>query len=841
MDNLAHHANVHQRLMDDIHQQQQQHGVVTSQPHHHHHSNHPHKFFPPPPHVQQRAWIQSYEQYLGMYRESVEKPHSFWGKIASENYYWKEKGFSLEDPKSILDYNMDVSKGPIRIEWFKNSLTNICYNALDRHVLNGNGDRVAFYFEGNDINDPLTRTVTYKQLLEQVSKFAKVLKKLGVQKGDCVAMYMPMVMELIVAVLACARIGAIHSVVFGGFSAEALSQRLIDSHAKVIVTADYGIRGDKLIPLKHSVDEAIDHHCSERGFSCEKVIVVNRMNSTTTTTRSDSHDDDDDSGHDTLTCSHNKSTTTTHTTTTHTTTTATTTTSTTSTTSTTTIQWHSHRDVWYHDLMGSLNDDDDSELCPVEWVRGEDPLFMLYTSGSTGKPKGLIHTTAGYMIYTSTTFKYVFDYHEGDVYWCGADIGWITGHSYVVYGPLLCGATSVIFEGVPTYPTASRCWQIIDKYQVNQFYSAPTLIRTLMKMGDSYVKEGSSRESLRVLGSVGEPINPEAWMWYHQVVGNSKCAIVDTFWQTESGGHLITPLPGCIPTKPGSATVPFFGVVPVVLNTTSCSGGSTSSGCAAAAHSAGTTSDNCVQPPHFEPPTPTLPATNDTAASPSLGSTYSGLFSSSTTTTNPSWTTSLELQGECEGYLAMKYPWPGIARTIFGDHERYEKTYFGIVNGYYMTGDGCKRDSDGYIWLTGRVDDVLNVSGHRLGTAELESAFVAHPSVAEAAVVPCPHDIKGHGIYCYVVLKDHVNVNDKKQLNELAQTLKHWIRHEIGPVATPDYIHFALKGLPKTRSGKIMRRILRKIAEGSESSLGDVSTLADPSVVEDLIATRVLK
>ncbi|KAG2389158.1 hypothetical protein C9374_014558 [Naegleria lovaniensis] len=815
MDNLAHHANAHQRLMDDIHHHhQQQHGQQHCPPPPQ--QQHPHKFFPPPPHIQQRAWIQSYEQYLGMYRESIEKPHSFWGKIASENYYWKEKRFSLDDPKSILDFNMDVSKGPIRIEWFKDSLTNICYNALDRHVLNGHGDRVAFYFEGNDIHDELTRTVTYKQLLEQVSKFANVLKKLGVKKGDCVAMYMPMVMELIVAVLACARIGAIHSVVFGGFSAEALSQRLMDSHAKVIVTADFGIRGDKFIHLKQSVDEAIDHHCSEHGFSCEKVIVVNRIKNvkvSQTQTQWNTPTTTPTATTQTATQTQNTQTQTQNT--------QTQTQTPTPNQSPLEIQWHSHRDVWYHDLMNQCQQE-----CPVEWVRGEDPLFMLYTSGSTGKPKGLIHTTAGYMVYTSTTFKYVFDYHEGDVYWCGADIGWITGHSYVVYGPLLCGATSVVFEGVPTYPTASRCWQIIDKYQVNQFYSAPTLIRTLMKMGDDYVKNGSTRESLRILGSVGEPINPEAWMWYHNVVGNSKCAIVDTFWQTESGGHLITPLPGCIPTKPGSATLPFFGVQPVVLNTNCSNSSSSSNG------SGNPTNDDMNR---FEPPTPTLmvqpmAATNDTAASPSLPG---GATSASTN--------SLELQGECEGYLAIKYPWPGIARTIFGDHERYEKTYFGIVNGYYMTGDGCKRDSDGYIWLTGRVDDVLNVSGHRLGTAELESAFVAHPSVAEAAVVPCPHDIKGHGIYCYVVLKDHVNVSDKKYLSELSQTLKQWIRHEIGPVATPDYIHFALKGLPKTRSGKIMRRILRKIAEGSESSLGDVSTLADPSVVEDLIATRVLK
>ncbi|EFC49232.1 acetyl-coenzyme A synthetase [Naegleria gruberi] len=621
-----------------------------------------------------------------MYRESVEKPYDFWYKVANENYHWKEKNFSLEEPKSILDYNFDLSKGPIHIEWFKNSLTNICYNALDRHVENGNGDRVAFYYEGNDINDNHS-TITYKELLKQVCKFGNVLRKLGVKKGDRVAMYMPMVMELIIAVLACARIGAIHSVVFGGFSAEALASRLIDSHSKIIVTSDYGIRGDKLIALKQAVDEAIDHHCQDTGFTCEKVIVVNRMNSKIVSM-------DTKPSHSI---------------------------------SSPQIHWYEKRDVFYNDLM---NDETISEECQVEWVKGEDGLFMLYTSGSTGKPKGLLHTTAGYMIYTSTTFKYVFDYHENDVYWCGADIGWITGHSYVIYGPLICGATSVIFEGIPTYPTPSRYWQIIDKYKVNQFYTAPTLIRTLMKIGDEHVKNGSTRDSLRILGSVGEPINPEAWLWYHNVIGNGKCAIVDTFWQTESGGHLITPIPGCITTKPGSATFPFFGVQPAVL------------------------------PPTIEPQTPAA---------------------------------SEELEGDCEGYLAIKFPWPGIARTIFGDHDRYEKTYFGIVNGYYMTGDGCRRDSDGYIWLTGRVDDVLNVSGHRLGTAELESAFVAHSSVAEAAVVPCPHDIKGHGIYCYVVLKDHVDISEQKKRDELSHALKQWIRHEIGPVATPDFIHFAFK------------------------------------------------
>ncbi|KAL9656384.1 hypothetical protein ABK040_005150 [Willaertia magna] len=680
------------------------------------------KLVHPLPHVQQKAWISSWEQYLETYKESIARPREYWAKIAQENFYWKETNWNVEtDPSSVLDFNLDLRKGKVYIEWFKNAITNVCYNAVDRHVLNGNGDRVAFYWEGNDVNDKHF-SMTYKELLKQVCKFANVLKSLGVKKGDRVALYLPMVMELIVATLACARIGAIHSVVFGGFSSESLASRLIDSQAKVIITADGGIRGEKFIHLKDAVDEAIEHHCSEQGFTVEKVIVVNRLNNQIK------------------------------------------------------IKWNSGRDVWYNDLMTNV-----SEECEVEWMKGEDPLFMLYTSGSTGKPKGLLHTTAGYMIYTATTFKYVFDYHPEDVYWCGADIGWITGHSYVIYGPLCNGATSVVFEGIPTHPTPHRYWQIVDKYKVTQFYTAPTLIRTLMKLGDKYVKEGSSRSTLRIMGSVGEPINPEAWLWYFNVVGNSNAVVVDTFWQTESGGHLITPLPGATSCKPGSATFPFFGIKPTILHPTGDNNEDGSGGC-----------------------------------------------------------DSTEMEGECEGYLAISFPWPGMARTIYGDHDRFEKTYYGIIPGHYMTGDGVRRDKDGYLWLTGRVDDVLNVSGHRLGTAELESAFVAHETVAEAAVVPCPHDVKGHGIYCYVVLKDHVDISTKEKKDQLTHTLKHWIRHEIGPIATPDYIHFAEKGLPKTRSGKIMRRILRKIAEGSESSLGDTSTLAEPSVVDFLIQTRVV-
>ena len=582
-----------------------------------------------------------------------------------------------------------MDKDRVKIEWFRGAKTNITANCLDRH-LETRGDQTAIIWVGNEPTE--NRKITYKELHGEVNKFANVLKANGVKKGDRVSIYMQMIPELAVAMLACARVGAIHSIVFGAFSPDALADRINDSDCKVLVTQDTGLRGSKNnVPMKTNADKAV-----AKTTTIEKVIVVKRTGVEVSMT--------------------------------------------------------SGRDVWYHDEMKKAAD-----KCDPEQMDAEDPLFILYTSGSTGKPKGVQHTTGGYMVYAATTHKYVFDYQDGDIYWCTADIGWITGHSYIVYGPLANGATTMMFEGVPTYPEPDRFWKIVDEFKVTQFYTAPTAIRAILAKGDKWV-EGCDLSSLRLLGSVGEPINPEAWRWYHEKVGHEKCPIVDTWWQTETGGILITPLPGAWAAKPGSATLPFFGVEPAILD------------------------DN-----------------------------------------------GKEQQGACSGILAMKRPWPGQMRTIFGDHSRFEQTYFEMFKGYYFTGDGARRDEDGYYWITGRVDDVINVSGHRMGTAEVESALVSHESVAEAAVVGYPHDIKGQGIYAYVTL-----IAGKEYTDELKKELVKHVRNEIGPIATPDVIHWA-PGLPKTRSGKIMRRILRKIAEGEPDKVGDTSTLADPSVVEDLI------
>lgn len=631
----------------------------------------------------------SLEARMKMYNDSIADPAGFWAAVA--------KDFHWETPwTNVLSYNYKASAGPIHQKWFEGGRTNVCYNCVDRH-LKDHGDRVAFFWEGNEVGEH--STMTYKQLHDEVVLLASVLRqKYGIQKGDRVSLYLPMITLAPVAMLAIARIGAVCSVVFGGFSAHALSARLIDSRSKLLITAEGTMRGDKPIKLKEIADHAIADAAKE-GVEV-KCLVYER---------------------------HGREG----------------------------VPMVAGRDEWYQDAVKHVTRDDS-----VEWCDAEDPLFMLYTSGSTGKPKGLLHTTGGYMVYAATTHKYVFDYHLDDVYFCTADIGWITGHSYVTFGPLLNCASSVLFEGLPTYPTASRWWEIVDKYKVTTFYTAPTAIRALMKSGEAPVKK-TSRATLRVLGSVGEPINRAAWEWYYHVVGDAHADIVDSWWQTETGGIMITPLPGTTPLKPGSATFPFFGVQPAVVD-------------------------------------------------PQTGA---------------------ELSGECEGLLCLKYPWPGQARTIYGDHERYQQTYFNI-DGFYFSGDGCRRDADGYYWLTGRVDDVINVSGHRLGTGEIECAINTHPAVVESAVVPIPHDIKGEGIYAYVSFKTGVEITAK-----LLAEIKAVVRTEIGPLATPDAVHPA-HGLPKTRSGKIMRRILRKIATGDTSELGDTSTLADPHVVDELIALK---
>ena len=641
------------------------------------------QLYPVSDHWSENAWINK-EKYEDMYQESVESPDSFWEKQAAEFLDWSVKWEQV--------YSADFSKG--HSTWFLGGKLNATANCIDRH-LDNRGDQTAIIWEGDDPSEH--KKISYKELHEHVSKMGNVLRQRNVKKGDRVCIYMPMIPEVAYAMLACARIGAVHSVVFGGFSPEALKDRILDSDCQVIITADEGYRGGKTVPLKENTDKALE--------SCPRVhtcLVIQRTSGD--------------------------------------------------------IDWLEGRDVWYHDASNNV-----SSECHPEIMDSEDPLFILYTSGSTGKPKGVMHTTAGYLLMSAMSHKYTFDYKEGDIYWCTADVGWITGHSYIVYGPLCNGGTTLMFEGVPTYPDASRFWQVIDKHQVNQFYTAPTAIRALMGAGDSYV-EKTSRESLKLLGTVGEPINPEAWEWYHRVVGDSRCPIVDTWWQTETGAHMLTPLPGVTELKPGSATHPFFGVQPILLD--------------------------------------------------SEGS---------------------EIKGEGEGLLMIKASWPSQIRSVYGDHQRCVDTYFSPYPGYYFTGDGAKRDADGYYWITGRVDDVLNVSGHRMGTAEVESALVLHNKISEAAVVGCPHEIKGQGIYCFVTPMAGIDPDEQLRLELIALCVQ-----EIGPIAKPDFIQWA-PGLPKTRSGKIMRRILRKVAANELDNLGDTSTLADPSVVDQLIINRYNK
>ncbi|MFA6964582.1 acetate--CoA ligase [Bosea sp. (in: a-proteobacteria)] len=629
-----------------------------------------------------KAWAND-AKYKKMYAASIKDPDKFWGEQGKRIDWFK--------PYSKVR-NASYKPGKVAIKWFEDGTTNVAYNCVDRHLAT-RAKQTAIIWEGDDPSE--SKKISYGQLYTEVCKFANVLKARGVKKGDRVTIYLPMIPEAAYAMLACARIGAIHSVVFGGFSPDSLASRVEDSDSKIVITADEGLRGGRAVPLKKNVDAADDKVKGGIGT----VIVVKRTG-----------------GHVTM---------------------------------------KAGRDVWYHEEAAKA-----SGHCPPVEMKAEDPLFLLYTSGSTGKPKGVLHTTAGYLVYTAITHQYVFDYHEGDVYWCTADVGWVTGHSYILYGPLANGATTLMFEGIPTYPTISRFWEVIDKHKVNTFYTAPTAIRSLMGAGEEPVKK-TKRKSLRLLGSVGEPINPEAWEWYHRVVGERRCPIVDTWWQTETGGILITPLPGATKLKPGSATRPFFGVKPEIVD-----------------------AEGKV------------------------------------------------LEGACEGNLVIAESWPGQMRTVYGDHKRFEETYFATYPNKYFTGDGCRRDADGYYWITGRVDDVINVSGHRMGTAEVESALVAHPSVSEAAVVGYPHDIKGQGIYAYVTL-----MAGETPTEALRKDLVAYVRKEIGPIASPDLIQFA-PGLPKTRSGKIMRRILRKIAEDEFGALGDTSTLADPAVVDDLIANR---
>ena len=619
-----------------------------------------------------------------MYKRSVESPEAFWEEQGRNRLLWQKEFTKVK--------NVSYSHPDISIKWFEDGVLNVSENCVDRHLEN-KSEKVAILWEGDEPG--VSKKITYRELYENVCKVGNVLKDRGIKKGDRVILYMPMVPEAAYAMLACARVGAIHSVVFAGFSPEALASRIIDCGAKAVITANEAPRGGKQTPLKKNVDEALD-------ISGDITSLVLKRTSTE-------------------------------------------------------VSMKEGRDFWLNDLM-----DKASTVCPPEPMNAEDPLFILYTSGSTGKPKGVLHSTAGYILYASMTHKFVFDYNDRDIYWCTADVGWVTGHSYIVYGPLANGATTLMFEGVPTYPDASRFWQICEKYKVNQFYTAPTAIRALMGLGDEFVNK-NDLSSIRILGTVGEPINPEAWEWYNRVVGKNNCPIVDTWWQTETGGILITPLPGATTTKPGSATLPFFGIEPAILD-------------------------------------------------PNSGEEIS--------------------DEECEGVLVIKDSWPGQMRTVFGDHDRFVSTYFNDYKGYYFSGDGCRRDKDGYYWITGRVDDVLNVSGHRMGTAEIESALVAHPKVNESAVVGFPHPIKGQGIYAYVSL-----MSGEKNSDELLKELQDWVRKEIGPIAKPDIIQFS-PGLPKTRSGKIMRRILRKIAEDDFSNLGDTSTLAEPAVVDDLIANR---
>jgi acetyl-CoA synthetase len=640
-----------------------------------------HHVFPVPDAWAEKAWANN-DQYLEMYQQSIDDPDAFWGE-QGKRIDWIKPYTKVKN----VDFNGDVN-----ISWYEDGTLNASANCLDRHLAT-RGDQTAIIWEGDDPAE--SKTITYAQLHKEVCQLANGLKSIGAKKGDRITLYMPMIPEAAVAMLACVRIGAVHSIVFGGFSPDALAGRIVGCDSNIIITADEGLRGGKPIPLKANTDAAV-----ALSSSVEKVVVVKRT------------------GGD--------------------------------------VAWDDSRDVWYHDLIEGADTD-----CAPEEMNAEDPMFILYTSGSTGQPKGVLHTTGGYMVYASMTHQYVFDYHDGDVYWCTADVGWVTGHSYIVYGPLANGAVTLMFEGVPNYPDSSRFWQVCDKHQVNIFYTAPTAIRALMREGDDLVKS-TSRSSLRLLGSVGEPINPEAWMWYYNVVGDGRCPIVDTWWQTETGGIMITPLPGATQLKPGSATRPFFGVQPEIV---------------------------------------------DADGKP--------------------------MEGACQGNLCLTDSWPGQMRSLYKDHDRFTQTYFSTYPGKYFTGDGCRRDEDGYYWITGRVDDVINVSGHRMGTAEVESSLVEHHDVAEAAVVGAPHEIKGQGIYAYVTLNLGVEPTE-----ELRKELVQWVRKDIGPIASPDWLQWA-PGLPKTRSGKIMRRILRKIAEDDFGALGDTSTLADPAVVEDLIENRM--
>ena len=639
------------------------------------------KIYEVSPEWKARALIDA-AKYKEMYAASIADPDKFWGEQA--------KALTWSKPFTKVK-NTSFAPGKVSIKWFEDGRLNACYNCIDRH-LDTRGDQPAIIWEGDDPS--VDKTVTYRQLHEMVCRFANVLKQQGVKKGDRVTIYLPMIIEAAVAILACARIGAIHSVIFGGFSPDSIAGRIVDCKSSIVVTADEGLRGGRKIPLKANVDIACD-----KAGGVTSVIVVRHTGGT--------------------------------------------------------VNMQAGRDHYYDELAKAVSAD-----CPCEDMNAEDPLFILYTSGSTGKPKGVLHTTGGYLLFCAVTHRYVFDYHDGDVYWCTADVGWVTGHSYILYGPLANGAISMMFEGVPNYPSMSRFWEIVDKHKVNIIYTAPTAIRALMQAGDEPVKK-TSRKSLRLLGSVGEPINPEAWEWYHRVVGDGRCPVVDTWWQTETGGILISPLPGAIAQKPGSATLPFFGVKPEIVD--------------------------------------------------AEGNVVTGAGS---------------------GNLCLTDSWPGQMRTVYGDHARFEETYFSTYKGKYFSGDGCRRDEDGYYWITGRVDDVINVSGHRMGTAEVESALVAHEKVSEAAVVGYPHDIKGQGIYAYVTL-----MAGEEPSEDLRKELVQWVRKEIGAIASPDFIQFA-PGLPKTRSGKIMRRILRKIAEDEHQALGDTTTLADPGVVTDLVNNR---
>lgn len=638
--------------------------------------------YPVSPEFAKNAFIDE-AKYKSMYEKSVKDPEGFWGEQA-ERLTWFKKWTKVKDTSF---------KKPVSIKWFQGGKLNVSFNCIDRH-LETKGDKVALVWEADNPATP-SQKITYKQLHSHVCRFANILKKMGVKKGDVVTIYMPMIPEAVYAMLACTRIGAVHSVIFGGFAPESIADRMVDGQSEFVITADAGFRGSKTIPLKENIDKAL-----VKVLNIKKTLVIKYAG--------------------------------------------------------TMVDMKPGRDLWYHDEVTQVSDQ-----CEPEHMDAEDPLFILYTSGSTGKPKGVLHTTGGYLLYASMTHQYVFDYHDQDIYWCTADVGWVTGHSYIVYGPLANAATTLVFEGIPTYPTPSRFWEVIDKHKVTLFYTSPTAIRSLMREGEAPVKK-ASRSSLRLLGSVGEPINPEAWIWYHDVVGEGRCPIVDTWWQTETGGVLISPLPGAIAQKPGSATLPFFGVKPTLL-----------------------TNEGHI------------------------------------------------IEGPGEGVLAISDSWPGQMRTVYRNHARFEETYFSTYPGYYFTGDGCRRDQDGYYWITGRVDDVINVSGHRLGTAEIESALVANDKVAEAAVVGYPHDIKGQGIYAFVTVKAGITVSEDLR-KELIQT----VRKEIGPIATPDLIQWA-PALPKTRSGKIMRRILRKIAENLPDQLGDITTLSEPGVVQELVDKRL--